>query len=105
MAVVSGQSVRSEESIRVQTLESCFLCNSEAILLYQGLRDRILDTLGEWNLMKCSNAECGLLWLDPMPLEKEVNKFYENYHAGQEELPMPQTRLRRTYRLMKKGYL
>lgn len=105
MGEAGGQSVRSEETIRVQNVGSCFLCNSEGILLYQDLRDRILNTPGEWNLMKCSNTECGLLWLDPMPLEEHINEFYEKYSTPQEAILCSETWPHRAYQRITKGYL
>jgi len=48
-------------------------------MLYEGMRDRLFGAPGEWNLRRCPNPDCGLLWLDPMPLEADIGKAYESY--------------------------
>lgn len=36
--------------------------------------------------MQCLNPDCGLLWLNPMPLEEDIGKAYEYYYThGDEE--------------------
>jgi 2-polyprenyl-3-methyl-5-hydroxy-6-metoxy-1,4-benzoquinol methylase len=54
----------------------------------------------------CSSPECGLSWLDPMPLAGEIGKAYVNYytHASQ-NVPARGGLLRRVYHLMRAGYL
>ena len=46
--------------------------------------DHLYHTPGEWNLKRCSNSECGLLWLDPMPIEEEINKAYQDYFTHED---------------------
>jgi SAM-dependent methyltransferase len=50
-------------------------------VLYEGLRDHVHDVPGAWRMRQCVNPECGLLWLDPKPLEADLIKAYENYHT------------------------
>ena len=99
--------VYENEGIRVQEVRSCPLCGSKGVLLYQDLRDRLFDAPGKWSLRKCPNPECGLLWLDPMPLEEEIGKFYESYytHRSPRATDIPDTWPRRLYHLVKEGYL
>ena len=60
---------------------SCYLCSSQGKLLYHGLKDRIFDVQGIYNLKKCINTECGLIWVDPMPLEEDISKAYQKYYT------------------------
>ncbi len=48
---------------------------------------------------------CGLVWLDPMPLEEDIGKAYERYHTHTEETATPNGRFHRTYALVKEAYL
>jgi len=105
--IVERVSLSHDESIQVLESKSCPLCGSEGILLYQGLRDRLFNAPGKWSLRKCPNPECGLLWLDPMPLEEEIGKFYKGYYTHQfsRATDIPDTWPRRVYRIVKEGYL
>jgi len=73
---------RTSELIRA-TMQSvpCYLCGDKGALLYQGMKDRHFAAPGEWGFRKCSNPECGLVWLDPMPAEQEIGGFYENFYT------------------------
>ena len=59
----------------------CYLCNRPGTLLYEGLTDRLFQAPGKWNLKQCSDAGCGLLWLDPFPLDSDLGKAYESYYT------------------------
>jgi 2-polyprenyl-3-methyl-5-hydroxy-6-metoxy-1,4-benzoquinol methylase len=61
----------------------CFLCGSEGRLLHADLRDRLFGAPGQWTFTECTNPECGLVWLDPMPLEAELAKAYRTYYTHQ----------------------
>ncbi|MGB7414051.1 MAG: class I SAM-dependent methyltransferase [Thermosynechococcaceae cyanobacterium] len=71
--------VDSDKQIRTNDCPDCYLCQAKGNLLYQNLRDRIFNALGNWNLKQCSNPDCGLVWLDPMPFASEIGKAYETY--------------------------
>jgi 2-polyprenyl-3-methyl-5-hydroxy-6-metoxy-1,4-benzoquinol methylase len=77
--------------IRSRTCPRCPLCETYGESLYVGLPDRLFDAPGEWNLKRCRNPGCGLLWLDPMPLEEDIGMAYETYftHAAPEDAPSP----------------
>jgi len=49
--------------------------------LYSDLTDRIYQSLGRWKIKRCKNLECGALWMDPRPSDKEVFKLYVNYYT------------------------
>lgn len=95
------------ENIGVKKIKRCFLCGNESVPLYQDLRDRLFDAPGKWNLKKCSNPKCGVLWLDPMPLEEDLGKLYEHYYTHQNlgKANIPNTWLRRAYHIVKETYL
>jgi hypothetical protein len=69
----------SKVEIRSRPFPECSLCGTRGEPLYAGLTDRLFGAPGEWNLKCCSNSGCGLIWLDPMPLEDDIGKAYENY--------------------------
>ncbi|MDI6891118.1 MAG: class I SAM-dependent methyltransferase [Thermodesulfovibrionales bacterium] len=71
--------------IRTYPCPNCYLCGVQGRLLYQGLKDRLFGTPGEWNLKHCLNPECGLVWLDPMPCEEDIGKAYAVYYTHQED--------------------
>ncbi len=50
-------------------------------MLYERLTDLTYDAPGEWNLRRCGNPDCGLVWLDPAPLEEEIYKAYRVYYT------------------------
>lgn len=73
--------VRSNEGVRVVDKRWCLLCGSEGTVYYSGLRDRLYGAPGTWNFRKCSNPSCGLVWLDPMPLEDDIGQLYKDYYT------------------------
>ncbi len=81
----------SQREIRSLPCPNCSLCGTGGQPLYEGLKDRLFNAPGEWNLKRCPNPQCGLLWLDPMPLEEDIGMAYETYftHAALEDAPPP----------------
>jgi len=69
--------IKMNEGIRVQEVHTCLLCDSEGILCYQNLRDRLFGAPGIWSLMRCQ--ECGLVWLNPQPIFEDIGKLYKTY--------------------------
>jgi len=65
--------------IRSEPCPRCCLCQTPGEMLYEGMRDRLFGTPGEWNLRRCPNRDCGLIRLDPMPLEADIGKAYADY--------------------------
>lgn len=78
-------------AIRSAPCPRCFLCKNPGERLYNGLRDRLFGAPGEWNLKQCPNPQCGLIWLDPMPLEEDIGKAYASYftHTAPQDAPAP----------------
>jgi 2-polyprenyl-3-methyl-5-hydroxy-6-metoxy-1,4-benzoquinol methylase len=73
--------IKDGNEIRTYSCPKCYLCGNEGKLLYESLKDRLFGAPGEWNLKKCTNPECGLVWLDPMPVEEDIGKAYQNYYT------------------------
>ena len=57
----------------------CPLCSAQGVPRYRGLRDRLFSAPGEWSLSQCPDESCGILWLDPMPMEDDLGEAYESY--------------------------
>lgn len=60
-------------------MDTCYLCRSLGVVLYQGLRDQLFGTPGTWNYYGC--PQCGLIWLDTRPEPQYVDKLYERYYT------------------------
>jgi 2-polyprenyl-3-methyl-5-hydroxy-6-metoxy-1,4-benzoquinol methylase len=69
----------SDNRIRTQRRLDCCLCGTPGEDLYQGLEDRLFSAPGKWDLKHCPNLHCGLVWLDPMPLEEDLPLAYRDY--------------------------
>jgi 2-polyprenyl-3-methyl-5-hydroxy-6-metoxy-1,4-benzoquinol methylase len=75
--------IHVNEGINVQNVAACYLCGAEGYILYKDLRDRLFGAPGKWDLKKCCNPRCDLIWLDPMPTEADLHKIYERYYTHQ----------------------
>jgi 2-polyprenyl-3-methyl-5-hydroxy-6-metoxy-1,4-benzoquinol methylase len=71
----------SHEGIGSEAKPRCYLCHSAGATRYGGLRDRLFDAPGRWNVLNCRN--CGLIWLDPQPADNDICKLYGNYFTHQ----------------------
>jgi SAM-dependent methyltransferase len=38
-------------------------------------------------MKKCGDPGCGLLWLDPVPIEEDIDKAYQDYHTHRDRKP------------------
>jgi len=75
--------------IRTTPVENCRLCGGAGRFLYQNMGDRSFAAPGLWNLRKCQNEQCGLVWLDPLPIEEDIGKAYEGYYTHHQPEPGP----------------
>ncbi len=71
----------NQSQIRTQPKANCICCGSQGTYLYQGLEDRLFGALGVWNVKRCDNYQCGLLWLDPTPISDDIHLAYKNYYT------------------------
>lgn len=67
--------------IRSSPCPQCGLCGAAGAPLYAGLADGLSNALGEWSFKRCPNPQCGLIWLDPMPLPEDIGKAYKTYYT------------------------
>ncbi len=67
--------------IRTDSCPRCFLCQREGRWLYKELKDHVFKIEGSWNLKQCTDIECGLIWLDPMPITEDLEQAYCNYYT------------------------
>lgn len=76
----AGQVMRSSDKAE------CYMCGASGHIAYEGLPDRLFGAAGEWTLLRCTNDDCGLMWLSPMPVPEDIGMAYANYytHAGAE---------------------
>jgi hypothetical protein len=74
--------------MRTQSVPTCILCGSTGRTLYDELHDRLFGAPGTWSFRKCSAPGCGLVWLDPAPIEEDLSKAYTAYmlYVGNLEL-------------------
>jgi 2-polyprenyl-3-methyl-5-hydroxy-6-metoxy-1,4-benzoquinol methylase len=67
--------------MRATECRQCFLCGADGHLLHRNLKDRLFHVPGTWNSRKCMNEECGLVWLDPMPIPEDIHLAYATYYT------------------------
>lgn len=65
----------------------CIVCASSGAPLYTGLQDRLFGVPGQWNMVKCSNPRCRVLWLNPRPAAAELWKAYRGYYTHRDSEP------------------
>lgn len=102
--LTSNVPMNAGTTIRSRPQPACFNCGAPGAPLYSALDDRLFGTSGKWSFRRCDNSGCGLLWLDPMPLEEDIHKAYASYytHAARQG---GGGLLRRLFDDAKRGYL
>ena len=75
--------------IKTRPVPNCFLCGSAGEVLYSKMRDRNYSAPGEWSGRGCSKPGCGLIWLDPQPIEEDIGKAYQTYYTHNQPAPAP----------------
>jgi len=67
----------------IRTIEKpfCYLCGTQGEPFYNNQTDRLFGAPGLWNFKKCPHKECGLIWLDPMPVPEDIGRCYVNYYT------------------------
>ncbi len=71
----------NKNAIRGRPSPSCYLCGADGNILYEALGDLLFGVPGEWDLRKCGNSSCGLIWIDPMPQADDISMLYDRYHT------------------------
>ena len=72
------------QQMRSEPFPTCSACGGEGDFLYHDLRDRYFAAPGAWNLKKCRNVSCGLVWLDPVPIAEDIGKAYVSYYTHED---------------------
>lgn len=68
----------------------CPLCGKGGRLVYAGIEDVLYGCPGKWDIVACEDMACGLYWLSPMPLGKNIEAAYLNYYThGESAVSMP----------------
>lgn len=94
-----------KNQIRTRPSPNCYVCSEQGKPLYEGLKDRLFGAPGEWNFCRCPNPDCGLVWLDPSPLEEDISKAYQTYYTHDDAPPPRSLFLWRLYWAVCDGYL
>lgn len=89
----SAATASDRGQMRATECRKCILCGAEGHLLHRNLKDRLFHVPGTWNSRKCVNEECGLVWLDPMPIPEDIHLAYSTYYTHAEKADKsPQSR-------------
>lgn len=97
-----------KQTIRTLTRSRCLFCDSEGEVLYKDLEDGLFDAPGVWNIRRCQRTACGILWLDPAPVEEDLHIAYETYFThvtagGPTFIPRLRALLYRCYKAVSGG--
>lgn len=84
-----------ETMIRTTAKQECSICGNVGKMLHEGLKDQLFGAPGDWSIRRCSSNSCGLLWLDPCPIEEDIGSAYQTYytHADIEDKSLVMSRL------------
>lgn len=92
--------------IRTAARPACAVCGGPGEPVYSGIPDRLFHSKGEWTIVRCANAVCGLMWLNPMPVAEDLHNAYAQYYTHADQPSRPDSFLRSAYiKLVKNGYL
>ena len=82
----------------------CPECKSPGTITYTDMSDRLFGAPGDWELQKCTNSECAVMWLSPLPVEEELYKAYETYYTHSQDRDLRSSRLADLYRQACEAY-
>jgi 2-polyprenyl-3-methyl-5-hydroxy-6-metoxy-1,4-benzoquinol methylase len=94
----------NKDAAKKVCIPTCYICGSTGTVLFREQADHLYGVPGKWNIMKCMNVECGLLWLDPMPDVKDISKLYKQYYTHTSNKSSPNY-LVNLYEHLKEGIL
>ena len=94
------------EGIKTRRVATCILCGTDGAPLYTNMRDRLFGAKGVWNILRCKNASCDLLWLDPQPVPEDTGLLYAgSYYTHQAPVLSTFKRLSRSLKMNRLGTL
>jgi SAM-dependent methyltransferase len=79
--------MENQATIRVRAAPNCPLCGTAGTPLYRGLRDFSYNAPGVWDFSLCPDQDCGMVWLNPMPLPEDLGLAYRGYYTHQQPEP------------------
>lgn len=79
------------------------LCTGSGEILYTELTDLLFKIPGHWTLRRCINPQCGLIWLDPMPITEQIPLLYLHYYTH--HIDSDPTTLKKIYESLLNGIL
>lgn len=85
-------------TIKTHAQHLCYSCGTQGKQLYTNLPDRLFHVEGNWNLDICTNPDCKMVWLNPMPCVDDLPRLYENYYTHIAPAPVKATPLIRLFR-------
>jgi SAM-dependent methyltransferase len=92
--------------IAAESHPNCILCNGPGRFVHIGEQDRLFGAPGLWNFKACRNRECGLIWLDPMPVPEHIPRAYANYYThAPSGRPREVGLIRKAFQTIEESYL
>lgn len=82
----------------------CFLCGTKGEVLFEDMDDALWGVPGKWDMLRCTSASCGLLWIDPMPKPADIPMLYRKYQTHSEHKSLPNY-ARHLYECLRRGML
>lgn len=73
--------MRNTPYIRSVDKPKCICCGRRGQQLYSGQRDRLFGAPGYWDIVRCPSLGCGLMWLNPSPLNEDIHLAYKSYYT------------------------
>lgn len=67
--------------IRTEKKLQCICCSGDGTLVYSRLEDRLFNVSGYWDIWRCTNPRCRLMWLNPMPVPEDIHLAYQSYYT------------------------
>ena len=80
-----------ETEMRVERVATCHVCGAAGEVVHPDVIDRQFGVPGRWGERACTNAACGLLWLDPRPIEADIHRAYAQYYTHGDAAPPAST--------------
>ena len=68
-------------AIRTREVPACPLCGKAGEVRFDHLRDVLYGAPGTWRMRRCTSTDCGLLWLDPVPVTEDLPRLYDIYYT------------------------
>ncbi len=73
--------IKSDQGIEREEVLKCSNCGHKGNSYLSNLSDQTFGDSTGWGMLKCSNANCGLIWLSPRPTPETIDKVYEEYYT------------------------